>query len=469
MPRGATSAPSACPALVKGPRELPAPLAVPCDWQNRYLRRPCAALVFRANLAVHLEEHPDEAAFERAYTTKYAQLFDKARRFVRETHALAPRTLVFISSGFDACTHEYPGMQRHGKHVPPAFYARFARDAAALADEVAGGKLVSVLEGGYSDRALTSAALSLVGGLAEQPWAGAPGAAPALQPGPLPPWGPESLVQLERMSKRVSASAGGTGASAHRRRPTHYPMWLVRASEHFAAFQRACGVDARPLELLASAPSTPRSAARTATRGLDMGAETPTHARLGGHALRDRTLLHSKSQSSLAERARAQGQDRTRTPRRTAETPRASRSPRKSSTPARPKVPADDARPPVPPVPSSKAEGDDSTASDPAGLVPGALAVETPGRPAPPARDAAAPRTPPGSAVRADMPPTPSEAPQTPVRAETPTPAPAAPALDLFGDENRLVDQLAQMHIHPEPGSQAPGAAGQGGGPEHPV
>ena len=132
-------------------------------------------------------------------------------------------------------------------------------------------------------------------------------------------------------------------------------------------------------------------------------------------------------------------------------------------------MPTDDARPPVPPVPSPKAEGDDSTASDPAGLVPGALAVETPGRPAPPARDAAAPRTPPGSAVRADMPPTPSEAPQTPVRAETPTPAPPAPALDLFGDENRLVDQLAQMHIRPEPGSQAPGAAGQAGSPEHPV
>lgn len=58
-------------------------------------------------------------------------------------------------------------MSRHNRHVPTSFYHRFTADACAFANKYAGGRLVSVLEGGYSDRALMSGALSHVAGLAE--------------------------------------------------------------------------------------------------------------------------------------------------------------------------------------------------------------------------------------------------------------------------------------------------------------
>lgn len=57
-------------------------------------------------------------------------------------------------------------MSRHDRKVPTSFYKRFAMDATALAKEVAGGKIVSVLEGGYSDRALVSGAMAHLAGLA---------------------------------------------------------------------------------------------------------------------------------------------------------------------------------------------------------------------------------------------------------------------------------------------------------------
>jgi len=60
------------------------------------------------------------------------------------------------SAGFDASEHEYQSMSRHNRRVPTAFYDRFTRDACAFADKYAGGKIISVLEGGYSDRALAS-------------------------------------------------------------------------------------------------------------------------------------------------------------------------------------------------------------------------------------------------------------------------------------------------------------------------
>lgn len=51
-------------------------------------------------------------------------------------------------------------------HVPTAFYARFARDASAFADRVAEGRFVSVLEGGYSNRAIISGVMAHMAGLA---------------------------------------------------------------------------------------------------------------------------------------------------------------------------------------------------------------------------------------------------------------------------------------------------------------
>ena len=58
-------------------------------------------------------------------------------------------------------------MSRHNRKVPASFYYRFARDACAFSDRYARGRLVSVLEGGYSDRALTSGAMAHLSGLVD--------------------------------------------------------------------------------------------------------------------------------------------------------------------------------------------------------------------------------------------------------------------------------------------------------------
>ena len=58
-------------------------------------------------------------------------------------------------------------MSRHQRKVPTSFYHRFARDTRAFAEQYARGRLISVLEGGYSDRALTSGAMAHLSGLLE--------------------------------------------------------------------------------------------------------------------------------------------------------------------------------------------------------------------------------------------------------------------------------------------------------------
>jgi histone deacetylase HOS3 len=59
-------------------------------------------------------------------------------------------------------------------NVPTEFYVRFTRDVVRLAEEEGTsveGRVVSVLEGGYSDRALTSGVLSHLSGLTDgQVW-----------------------------------------------------------------------------------------------------------------------------------------------------------------------------------------------------------------------------------------------------------------------------------------------------------
>jgi histone deacetylase HOS3 len=56
-------------------------------------------------------------------------------------------------------------MQRHGYNLPTHFYQRFAGDAIELADRYCSGKILSVLEGGYADRAITSGTFSYIIGL----------------------------------------------------------------------------------------------------------------------------------------------------------------------------------------------------------------------------------------------------------------------------------------------------------------
>lgn len=56
-------------------------------------------------------------------------------------------------------------MSRHNRKVPTSFYYRFARDVCAFSDRYAQGRVVSVLEGGYSDRALISGSMAHLSGL----------------------------------------------------------------------------------------------------------------------------------------------------------------------------------------------------------------------------------------------------------------------------------------------------------------
>jgi len=69
----------------------------------------------------------------------------------------------------DACEHEFESMSRHNRKVPTSFYYRFAQDACVLSNEYAKGRVISVLEGGYSDRALMSGAMAHLAGLVDVP------------------------------------------------------------------------------------------------------------------------------------------------------------------------------------------------------------------------------------------------------------------------------------------------------------
>jgi len=126
---------------------------------------------------VHLQPWKSEAEFWHLYETKYMVLLDKTRLFLRgqtdrirsSQSTLKPKAAIFLSAGFDASEWESSGMQRHKVNVPTEFYARIARDVKIIAAEEGcsvDGRIISVLEGGYSDRALSSGVLSHISGLA---------------------------------------------------------------------------------------------------------------------------------------------------------------------------------------------------------------------------------------------------------------------------------------------------------------
>lgn len=124
---------------------------------------------------VHLEPWRTDAEFWELYEDKYKVLLDKARKYLKaHTERLrmsnqTSKAAIFLSAGFDASEWEGAGMQRHSVNVPTSFYARIAQDVTKIAEEEGtsvNGRLISVLEGGYSDRALTSGVLSHVSGLA---------------------------------------------------------------------------------------------------------------------------------------------------------------------------------------------------------------------------------------------------------------------------------------------------------------
>ncbi|EEU42996.1 uncharacterized protein NECHADRAFT_123200 [Fusarium vanettenii 77-13-4] len=125
---------------------------------------------------VHLQSWKTEEEFWRLYETKYSVLLEKTRNYLknqaerlRQSNQI-PKAAIFFSAGFDASEWESAGMQRHQVNVPTEFYARIAHDVIKLAAEEGlevDGRIISVLEGGYSDKALFSGILSHLSGLAD--------------------------------------------------------------------------------------------------------------------------------------------------------------------------------------------------------------------------------------------------------------------------------------------------------------
>ena len=123
---------------------------------------------------VHLESWTSLSHFWTLYESKYKILLQKAESFL-EHHSktlrqagIEPKAAIFLSSGFDASQWEGEGMQRHQVNVPTDFYAKVTADVVEMAEKQslgADGRIISVLEGGYSDRALTSGVLSHLCGL----------------------------------------------------------------------------------------------------------------------------------------------------------------------------------------------------------------------------------------------------------------------------------------------------------------
>ena len=136
---------------------------------------------------VHLEPFESEGQFwDVHYNGAYNRLLRKAEDFIKNTgDASSNETLVFIrrvilqmfssqtltlrlfSAGFDASEYETPSMSRHNRKVPTSFFYHFTRDVCAFANKWANGRIVSVLEGGYSDKALLSGAMAHLTGLVD--------------------------------------------------------------------------------------------------------------------------------------------------------------------------------------------------------------------------------------------------------------------------------------------------------------
>ena len=131
---------------------------------------------------VHLQPWKTPEEFWAIYEEKYMVLIEKIRLYLKHhTQRLnaspnhpTPKAAIFLSAGFDASEWETAGMQRHSVNVPTEFYARFTRDIVHLAEEegtAVNGRVISVLEGGYSDRALASGVFSHLSGLCDgQVW-----------------------------------------------------------------------------------------------------------------------------------------------------------------------------------------------------------------------------------------------------------------------------------------------------------
>ncbi|KAJ2934510.1 hypothetical protein H1R20_g2645, partial [Candolleomyces eurysporus] len=206
---------------------------------------------------IHLQTYTSEEHFwTELYEKRYKQILHKSQEFLDATGGPGDDVLIFISCGMDACEHEYESMSRHNRKVPASFYYRFARDTCALSDKFAGGRIISVLEGGYSDRALISGSMAHFVGLTDLPesvkadesW-----------------WSVENLIELEKATKKRRGGRPSLPAAGSTR------QWIERSLAILAPLDSTA---ASVVSSLRAPPSAPTMTLRDRTKP----AKTPTPA-----------------------------------------------------------------------------------------------------------------------------------------------------------------------------------------------
>ncbi|GAA5856329.1 hypothetical protein JCM8547_000871 [Rhodosporidiobolus lusitaniae] len=201
---------------------------------------------------VHLEPFASEDDFHERLYPKYREgLLGVAERFCEQTgggkgkeEEDGKRTLVIVSAGFDASEHEHASMSRHSRNVPTSFYRRFALDVVRFAQQRAGGKVLSALEGGYSDRALASGSAAFLTGLVAREEGEEETGGKDKREKENEWWEEKELGKLEKACsvakvKRGGGGGGGSGFVSGARGlvgavPGRDDSWLVRAVEVFS-------------------------------------------------------------------------------------------------------------------------------------------------------------------------------------------------------------------------------------------
>ncbi|BGP28603.1 histone deacetylase [Rhodotorula toruloides] len=247
---------------------------------------------------VHLEPWRDEQHFHNElYPTYREGLLGQAEEFCRkveeEGEVAGEKTLVIVSAGFDASEHESAGMSRHLRNVPTSFYRRFARDTVVFAASFARGKVLAVLEGGYSDRALASSTASFLTGLVSATGSADP---------PVPPasveedawWTEATLKKLEKAcsvakSRRAAAPLTLVGADASAE------AWLSRSVDIFSRLEDVATASSKASTLAVTAGHADDSP--TTSRQLRERRARPNYAGLDDVS----TPLPSPSRSTMSQ------------------------------------------------------------------------------------------------------------------------------------------------------------------------